>query len=228
MVHGWQASAAHLAVLGRRFIEAGFRVVTFDMPAHGKSEGEETDITEITELGLQLSDRFGPFAAAVGHSYGAICLVNMLHLGVSIERLILLASPATYHGLVDRTCVLIGLSGKVRERFLDRINRRYAPYSYERDFNAVTNLSKHPIPTLVIHDSGDHEIPVGEAELLRHAHPQVNVMITSRLGHNSIVKAPAVVEACLSFIRDETGASPTPDASIDMPPDDRHIQGENR
>ena len=62
IVHGWQTAANHLSTLARALVERGYRVITFDMPGHGNSEGEETDITEVTEIGRELSRRYGPFA----------------------------------------------------------------------------------------------------------------------------------------------------------------------
>jgi pimeloyl-ACP methyl ester carboxylesterase len=217
LVHGWQTSAEHLVTLARPLLAGGHRVVAFDMPGHGKSEGEETDITEVTEIGLQLSARFGPFAAAIGHSYGGLCLANLLRLGVAADRVILLASPATYQLLVERACALMRLSGPVRERFVAGIRRRYAPHVFERDFDAVKNLARRPVPTLVVHDQDDGQVPIADAELLGRAHPRVKLRITSRLGHSRIVKTPAVIEACLAFLRDAPPA-----------PDDRFKQGDNR
>jgi predicted alpha/beta-fold hydrolase len=49
MVHGWNGRGAQLGAFAPELVHAGFRVVTFDTPAHGRSPGRATNLPEISE-----------------------------------------------------------------------------------------------------------------------------------------------------------------------------------
>lgn len=50
VVHGWESSAARLEGLLHALIANGFRAIAFDMPAHGNSPADDTDILQITKV----------------------------------------------------------------------------------------------------------------------------------------------------------------------------------
>ena len=49
---------------------AGYAVVAFDQPAHGRSGGTRTTLPEFAAHLLAVAQRFGPAAALIGHSLG--------------------------------------------------------------------------------------------------------------------------------------------------------------
>ncbi len=208
LLHGWESAVSRCQPLIHALVQAGFQVVTFDMPAHGHSEGRETDILEICEVATELEQRFGPFAVALGHSYGGICLVNLLRQGMPVDKLVLFATPASYESMIQRFASFLGLWPWVKSRFVRAINHRYAPYRLEEHFNTTRNLALSARPTLVVHDVNDKSVPFHEATLLARAHPQVSLLVTEGLGHNKVMSDATVISRCIEFLAEKTTWEP--------------------
>ena len=68
MVHGWNGRGAQLGAFAPELVHAGFRVVTFDTPAHGRSPGRATNLPEISEA-IQASGATSPPRAILFGTY---------------------------------------------------------------------------------------------------------------------------------------------------------------
>ncbi|WP_396171496.1 hypothetical protein [Flavobacterium sp.] len=66
--HGWSGRGTHLYKIADEILKAGYSTISFDAPAHGKSPGKTTIMSEFVETILEIEKQFGPFEAAVGHS----------------------------------------------------------------------------------------------------------------------------------------------------------------
>ena len=89
MSHGWSGRGTHLFKIADELVKAGYSTVSFDIPAHGKSPGRTTIISEFIEPILELEKQFGPFKAAVGHSLGGIYSSK----GLGIDQGLILCEP---------------------------------------------------------------------------------------------------------------------------------------
>jgi len=54
--------------------------------------------------------------------------------------------------------------------------------------------------TLLMHDEHDGIVPVREAHLIAAAWPAARLLLTSGLGHNRILREPAVVRQVIDFL----------------------------
>ena len=72
LLHGWGGSRAQMTGFVNPLLAAGYRVVTFDQPAHGESDGKTTNILEIAPALGALAARAGNFHAIVAHSFGTL------------------------------------------------------------------------------------------------------------------------------------------------------------
>ena len=78
LVHGWSSEAAFMTAFATSLCEAGFRVVAFDLPAHGASTGRVLDMPLGVASLAAVARTFGPFHAIVTHSFGgAIALAAL-------------------------------------------------------------------------------------------------------------------------------------------------------
>src|SRR5690242_4523233 len=90
LVHGWGSRAGRFSVMGRRLLEAGYRVVAYDAPAHGRSSGRLASLVEFARALRAVGNRFGPVQSLVGHSLGGAAIVLALRDGLAAERVVLL------------------------------------------------------------------------------------------------------------------------------------------
>ena len=78
LVHGWSGRGTQLVKIADELVKMGYQTVSFDAPAHGKSEGKTTIMTEFIASILELEKQFGPFEFAVGHSLGGMSILNAI------------------------------------------------------------------------------------------------------------------------------------------------------
>ena len=85
LVHGWRSQAADLPSLSSVLVDAGYRVWMPDLPGHGHSDGEHLSIPLAATMLQAVQAQSGPFALAVGHSYGGASLVHAMFGGLQLS-----------------------------------------------------------------------------------------------------------------------------------------------
>ncbi|TDC74340.1 alpha/beta fold hydrolase [Streptomyces hainanensis] len=203
LTHGWLSRASRLTPLAEALLEAGYSPVTYDAPGCGESEGRETSILEYRELARLLHAEHGRFAAAVGHSVGGLSLFFALRDEVKADRLVSVAAPAEFDYLIDSFCASLGLSDRFKPRLRRGVERQVFPGESDiwRRFSATHRPGELTMPMLLVHDSGDDMIDIGQSRLVVDAYPgQARLMVTRGLGHRRIVSDPDVVRAVVDFV----------------------------
>ena len=92
LVHGWSGRGTQLYKIADKLLENGFMTISFDAPAHGKSEGKYTMMTEFIAINKFLDNKYGPFEFAVGHSLGAMAVLNSIKQGLTLKKAIIIGS----------------------------------------------------------------------------------------------------------------------------------------
>lgn len=205
-VHGWAGRGLQFYAFVKAFVDAGYSVVSFDAPAHGLSPGKVTSILDFRDAIKALHDRIGNFHAIVAHSLGGTASLFALTEGVRAERLITLSTPASDVEILREFAARIGAS-QARGNYL----RAYVLKNFGQPFDTLmaphfASALQPGLPWLVVHDDRDKEVSVQSAGLLKAAYPQAAVTITSGLGHVRILRDPAVIQQCLSFVAEAVHA----------------------
>lgn len=200
VVHGWESSVARLEVLLDTLVANDFRAVAFDMPAHGHSPAQDTDILKITKVIMTLAESAGPFAAAIGHSFGGVCLANAIRAKLKVSRVVLFSVPSSLTGMIDKYCQVLAIWRPTKIRLVRAIEERLASFDLEREFDVRLMLQNSGVSTLVIHDRNDQVVPLAESEELRRACADIELFVTDDLGHSSIIRDARTIEKCISFI----------------------------
>src|SRR5881394_4412043 len=90
LAHGWGGHAAQMRAFVFPLLGAGFRVIAYDQPAHGVSEGKLTGLPDFADLLTDLSWHHGGARAFIGHSLGAAAGALALATGrVRFEKVVL-------------------------------------------------------------------------------------------------------------------------------------------
>lgn len=204
LLHGWNSEAAFMTAFVQPLLAQGFRVVAYDMPAHGASTGRELNIPLGVAALAAVARVFAPVHAVVSHSFGgAIALAALARSvpgqpRVKASRLALVSSPSSMTTLTRDFGATIGL-GRRGQQALERRIHSVAGNPVEV-FEGREQLAAIGLPTLVIHDRQDRELPFLHAEALAAAGPFVTLQETSGLGHRRILQAKAVVESVTRFV----------------------------
>ena len=186
IVHGWSGRGTQLYQLADKILENKMMVISFDGPSHGLSSGKTTLISEFVETIHQIDKEYGPFDAAIGHSFGAMSLLNAVADGLDIKKLVLIGADNSIREITQQFVKKIELKPVIAKKLETLFYNKYKVNIEE--YSSYKAASKVNIPTLVIHDSEDKFVPVSSAITIRQSLKKGELLITNGLGHHKIFK----------------------------------------
>ncbi len=203
-VHGWEGHAFQVRNLVESLVRRGYRVVTFDGPAHGDSEGRETHLPEFIAALRHIAELVEPVHGIIAHSFGGVATLNAIRHGLSVERLVLVGVPASVRYLLGNYAQLLNLSPEVLQRLIQFLERQFQ--STVDEVAPINVAPQVPFPTMLLHDSDDQIVHPQNARQLAAALPNATLVFTAGLGHNQILYAPEAVACMASFLHGEAEA----------------------
>ena len=199
LVHGWSGRGTQLCKIADEMISLGFQTVSFDAPAHGKSPGSSTIMVDFIASIIEIDKQFGPFEIAIGHSLGGMSVMNAIKEGFIVDKAIIIGSGDIVEDITDDFISKLGLKHKMSKLLCEYFEKKYGRKM--EDYDAYKAAEKSLVPTLVIHDKNDPEVPV-KASIHIHKHlKNGELMLTERLGHRKILADQQVIEKIINFIK---------------------------
>jgi pimeloyl-ACP methyl ester carboxylesterase len=216
LIHGWEGRGSQMATLARPIVEAGFRAITFDAPAHGASSGRRSSLPHFTWALRRVADWAGETHAVVGHSLGCAAAALAMKEGLDVKRAVFFAPPlrpadytrqfgAILHlpdSLIDAMCM------RIEERFLRKWD----------DYSLALIAPKMTTQLLIIHDRGDDDTPYEGGSTLATLWPGATLLPTDGLGHRRILRDPTTIAATSRFLK--LGSGPHLPPGVDLVSDD--------
>jgi pimeloyl-ACP methyl ester carboxylesterase len=205
LVHCWGGRATQFFELSDQLVSKGFRVLSFDGPAHGESAGKRTDMFQFSEAIATVAQQFAPLHGVVAHSFGA-AMTLMAHrdLGLSAERFALIAGFKSCNWFMDAFgqffCVPASLISQMKRDLDARLGQ-----SVDWDgLSMVDMIGRVNHPILLIHDREDQEVPFAHAQLLHQSSQRAELLETQGLGHRRILRDPLVISKTVDFIGNQS------------------------
>jgi pimeloyl-ACP methyl ester carboxylesterase len=199
LTHGWGSRAGRWSSLVPLLLEAGLSSVAFDAPAHGRSTGNSASMPEFARALLAVREHLGEAPrSAVGHSLGGAATALALSMGFDAERVVLIAAPSNAQEFTDRFAETLGLPDSVRSRMERNLEARLK-FTFA-DLHIPTLAAHLGTPALLVHDTGDRDVPFAGAEEVAAAWPGARLMATTGLGHRKVLHDPAVLQETRDFI----------------------------
>lgn len=200
VVHGWAGRATQFRKFVPAFNQTGLRVVGFDGPAHGKSEGKRTSIAEFETVMKEIVKQKGVPLAIIAHSFGGGASLFAIRNGLPVTKLINIASPTLSDEIIKSFLSAINGSWPTGLRFKEFIKMKFGrPFEEFTAMNIIKGITG--LELLLIHDTEDKEVRLIQAQALAKEYPRTKMLITNGLGHNRILKDDTVIQACLDFVR---------------------------
>ena len=167
LMHGWGGARAQMAGFVDPLLEAGYRVVAVDQPAHAESDGKGTNLLEIAPTMDLIAQQEGSFHAIIAHSFGTLITSYAL-----VKRNFPPPARLVYFGSFNRLMdslprfqVLAGLPDEIIEELRAMIYENFGQEVLE----SITNESLTPqinIPALMFHDTADNVTPIDDSRAI--------------------------------------------------------------
>jgi pimeloyl-ACP methyl ester carboxylesterase len=195
LIHGWGGHARQMQPLAEALAQRGLRPVLVEMPAHGRSAGSVSNLPQfaraIDYAAARLLQEGHRLRAVVAHSLAANAAAYVASRGLGVERLVLLAPPASPRDYTRYFAHVFGLSETTRAAMQKRIEAREGILMPQFEPDAVG--SRIRVPTLVVHDRDDSINRFADGQAYTHAIRGAQLVATQGLGHRRILKDAEVL-----------------------------------
>lgn len=200
LAHGWGGNAAQMRGFVFPLLEAGFRVLTYDQPAHGVSEGRLTGLPDFADVLAEVAWHHGGVHAVIGHSLGAMAAALAEAQGrIEPRKVVLISPPSDLMGYSRRFARWHWMPEPVRDAMQAAIEERYGLAWSELELPRLA--PRLAAQALVIHDRGDRTVPWKQGEQLARHWQGARLLSTEGLGHLRILADEAVARSAVDFVR---------------------------
>ena len=155
--YGWGYNAGRWRHFVPGLLDAGFRVIAYDPPGHGRAPAGELTLTDNAALIRRLLETFGPARAVIAHSFGGGCTVEALS-GLDTasypRRMVLMASFSRASWIFRHYQYVLGLAECTYRNMIRRIEAHIDQPL--RNFDLARKSSRlAPVRALIVHDPAD-------------------------------------------------------------------------
>jgi pimeloyl-ACP methyl ester carboxylesterase len=202
LMHGWGGARAQMTGFVDPLLFAGYRVVAYDQPAHGDSDGKMTNLLEIAPTMDLIAQREGHFDAIIAHSFGTLITSYAL-----VNRNFTPPARLVYFGAFNRLLdslprfqVLAHLPDELIEGLRAMIYENFGRELLE----SITNEALTPrinIPALLFHDAEDKVTPVEDSLAIARVWKHARFIEVEGLGHRGALQSQSTHEQVVKFLK---------------------------
>ena len=201
-IHGWTGRGTQIVNYIKPLNALGYRVISFDGPAHGRTSGKQTSMLEFTDVVFALDEKYGNFDAAITHSFGGLVITYAMSLGLNIKKVACLCPAVNFYELIESYQRILTFPDTVKQ-----IIRRKLLASHGRilqdSVNLLNNADKLTSKALIIHDKDDAIYPCSNSEKVAKIWPGSTLLLTEGLGHTRIIHDKKVIHTIVNFMTDK-------------------------
>ena len=205
LAHGWGGYAAQMRGFVPRLLAEGYRVIAYDQPAHGLSDGKLTGLPDFAGALAAVAGHHGNVKHVIAHSLGGVAAAIALSRGLDLESTVLVSPPSDLVGYSRQFARWTWMPEALRRRMQAAIEERYGLRWFELEIPRLAPRLK--TPALVIHDHGDSFVPWTQGAALARAWPGARLLSTVGLGHGRILESDITLRAAADFIAGKSAVS---------------------
>lgn len=198
LVHGWSGRGTQLHSIAAKLLKCGYSTISFDAPAHGKAPGKTSDMTEFIAAILELDKKHGPFEFAVGHSLGAMAVLNSIKRGLKVKKAVTIGSGDVIGDIMNNFSESLGMEVATGKLMIKLFEKKFGETI--NSYSAYIAAQDVAVPVLVIHDENDDDVPVSAAHHIKKHLTDSELVITQGLGHRKILGDSKVIKKIIDFL----------------------------
>ena len=201
-MHGWSGRGTQVANFIEPLNSAGYRVISYDAPAHGETTGKQTSILQVYDVVMALYKMHGPFHATITHSFGGMLLAYAMSNGFNTDKAVVICPPADIESILGNFQRMLTIPDSVIHLMKQRLYLMYG-IGLKTRLSTINNVSKLVSPALVIHDEDDTDLPWQDGKRIADAWPGADFVLTRGLGHRRILRDADTINRAVAFINKE-------------------------
>ena len=197
LVHGWAGRGTQLSKMTQELVENDFQVISFDATAHGESDGKTSAMPEFITSILTIEKKYTPFDFAIGHSLGGMALLQAVKSGFQVKKIVVIGVADSILDICKQFVERLGLQERVAYSLKNKMDKILQTDS--EILSASVAAKEIKIPSLVIHDTQDTDVPLVWAENVFKHLAKGEMLVTEGLGHRRIISDDKVIRRILDY-----------------------------
>lgn len=204
LMHGWGGARAQMTGFVNPLLFAGYRVVAYDQPAHGESDGKMTNLLEIAPTMDLIAQWEGPFHAILAHSFGTLITSYAL-----VKRNFPLPARLVYFGAFNRlmdSLPRFQVLAKLPDEIIDGLRAMIYENFGREVVDSITNETLTPhiaIPALMFHTVTDNVTPIEDSRAVARVWKHAHLFEIEGLGHRGPLQSKEIHEQVVKFLKHE-------------------------
>ena len=200
LCHGFDSFSYRFEAYVQDLLKEGCRVLAFDAPAHGISDGKRFTVLLYKKMLLEVEKQFGPFHGIMAHSLGALAVGLAMEEWKKPDVKLALIAPATETSrAIQQFFTLFPVDEKTYTTFIQLLeNLGGQPVSWYSMTRLIPVLAN---PVLWLHDTQDRVCPFEDTIPVRALKlPNVHFIETTGLGHSKIYRDGDIQKRIINFL----------------------------
>lgn len=202
LVHGWGGQGLQMAGFVDSLVDRGHCAITVDLPAHGGSEGTQTNVVEAAQALLAVQRRYGSPAGVIAHSFGAAATVVAQGRGLVAGALAFIAPLPSLDVGMKQFAVRARLPLPVVDRATRLVEKSVGLDRTSMELGRVGPELRTPL--LLVHDAEDRTVALHHSQNVARVWPGARLLTTQGLGHRRILRDEEVVAHATAFLQQGT------------------------
>lgn len=209
ITHGWMSCATWMAKFINDFTIEGYEVYALDFPAHGEAKGVQIIWEDAVAVIRDTINEYGPFYAAVGHSFGGSMLINAVNLSGQLEnfklstipeQIVTMGSPTRMRIPVYLLAKRLQLSANAYKELRRTIltKGQVDPMRLQLKHLMTQNIK---VRWICIHGEDDDVIHPYESQVFCEQVPNSQLILLPKMDHLSLLMDDRITENILQQIK---------------------------
>lgn len=200
LCHGWGDSSTRFTQLIDHLLTDNYTVWSLDQFGHGKSSGSYSHLFAFIDgvscaLDYLANNNASP-DTIVGHSMGALSLMNLPQALLDNKKVILISAPAMFFENMNAAIASVGIAKSMLLNLLEDVsNKNNIRW---QSLTPDENINKISANFLFIHDTTDKICPYSEVESMLSGLAN-DFFTTHQLGHLKLLKDPQLFAKITEF-----------------------------
>lgn len=196
LVHGWGSNAGSMAGIGNALSKEGFYVISFDLPAHGKSKEKYANLLNCRmamQAVLRRVQTSRPISI-IAHSFGsAVSAFALCETNYVVKNLMYLTCPNQLKTIFRDYKKMIGLGDKSYQLVIRHAEKLLAETIEDITVAEKTGLINYEKLTL-IHDEHDKILPFSNSVAIAQMLPDTELVAFEYVGHYRMLWNQEVID----------------------------------
>jgi pimeloyl-ACP methyl ester carboxylesterase len=198
-IHGWGGRGTQISSYIEALNQAGFNVMSFDMPAHGQSDGKQSNAFEIANVLNAIIKQIDDLHSVMTHSFGGIIFGVYYNPTLTLKNIIMFCPPSDLKTAFNQFSDTLQLPQSIQDFIVKKLKADFGSDVFEK-VSLLNNGAKIRQPVLVVHDKQDDVVPFQDGKAVDKILAHGTLYETTELGHRKVLFDKVVVEHVLQYL----------------------------